>query len=95
MGGFWADALTDAAQFTIMCVSLAVALPLILNGVGGFAGIHQTLGAGFFSPFGTAPPLYTVAYALTAASVSQRSLVSIRAAKRRSRTRASMPGSPR
>jgi SSS family solute:Na+ symporter len=69
MGGFWADALTDTVQFTIMCVSLAVALPLILDGVGGFAGIHQTVGAEFFSPFGTAPPLYTVAYALTAASV--------------------------
>lgn len=69
MGGFWADALTDAVQFTIMCVSLAVALPLILDGVGGFAGIRQVLGAEPFSPLGTAPPLYTVAYALTAASV--------------------------
>ena len=57
MGGFWADALTDTVQFTIMCVSLAVALPMILDGVGGFAGIHQTVGAGFFSPVGTAPPL--------------------------------------
>ena len=69
MGGFWADALTDAAQFTIMCLSLAVALPLILDGVGGFAGMRQTLDAGFFAPLGTAPPLYTVAYALTAVSV--------------------------
>jgi SSS family solute:Na+ symporter len=69
MGGFWADVLTDAAQFTIMCVSLALALPLVLDGVGGFAGIRQALGAAAFSPFGTAPPLYTAAYALTAASV--------------------------
>jgi Na+/proline symporter len=69
MGGFWADALTDAAQFTIMCVALAVALPLLLAGVGGFEGLRQTLGPGFFSPLGTAPPLYTLAYALTAASV--------------------------
>jgi solute:Na+ symporter, SSS family len=69
MGGFWADALTDVAQFTIMCVSLAVALPLILDGVGGFAGVRQALGPEPFSPLGTAPPLYTVAYALTAVSV--------------------------
>jgi SSS family solute:Na+ symporter len=69
MGGFWADVLTDAVQFTIMCVSLAVALPLILDGVGGFAGIRQALGDEVFAPLGTAPPLYTLAYALTAASV--------------------------
>ena len=69
MGGFWADALTDTVQFTIMCVSLAIALPLLLDGVGGFAGMQQTLGADHFSPAGSAPPLYTLAYALTAASV--------------------------
>jgi Na+/proline symporter len=75
MGGFWADALTDVAQFTIMCVSLAVALPLILDGVGGFAGVRQALGPEPFSPLGTAPPLYTVAYALTAVSVPRRAAV--------------------
>ncbi len=69
MGGLWADVLTDAAQFTIMCVSLAVALPLLLGAVGGFAGIRQALGDAPFSPLGAAPPLYTAAYALTAASV--------------------------
>jgi Na+/proline symporter len=69
MGGFWADAMTDAVQFTIMCVALAVALPPILDAVGGFAGLRETLGPEAFSPLGSAPPLYTAAYALTAVSV--------------------------
>lgn len=69
MGGFWADALTDTAQFVVMCLSLAVALPAVLGAVGGFAGIQTTLGPGMFDPLGTAPPLYTAAYALTAVSV--------------------------
>ncbi|MGH7277627.1 MAG: sodium:solute symporter family protein, partial [Candidatus Rokuibacteriota bacterium] len=69
MGGFWADTLTDTVQFLIMCVSLAVALPFILAGVGGFAGIRAALGDEAFAPFGSAPPLYTLAYALTAVSV--------------------------
>jgi len=65
MGGFWADALTDVAQFLIMSVSLAVAVPVALNAVGGFGGIRERLGAEFFAPLGSAPPLYTLAYALT------------------------------
>ncbi|HXG05562.1 MAG TPA: sodium:solute symporter family protein [Candidatus Binatia bacterium] len=69
MGGFWADVLTDTLQFTIMCVSLAVVLPLVLDGVGGFAGLQQTLPPEVFSPLGSAPPLYTASYALTAVSV--------------------------
>lgn len=69
MGGFWADTMTDAVQFVIMCISLAVALPFALSAVGGFTGIGRTLGAGMFTPLGTAPPLYTIAYALTAVSV--------------------------
>ncbi|MBI2161473.1 MAG: hypothetical protein HYU25_14045 [Candidatus Rokubacteria bacterium] len=69
MGGFWADALTDVAQFLIMSVSLAVAVPFALAAVGGFAGVRERLGAEFFAPLGSAPPLYTLAYALTALSV--------------------------
>jgi SSS family solute:Na+ symporter len=69
MGGFWADALTDTVQFVLMCLSLAVALPIALEAAGGFAGIRETMGPGFFSPLGTAPRLYTLAYSLTALSV--------------------------
>ncbi len=69
LGGFWADALTDTAQFLIMCVSLAVAVPFALQATGGFDGIETALGPGHFEVLGTAPPLYTLAYALTALSV--------------------------
>lgn len=69
MAGFWGDALTDTVQFVLMCVSLAIALPFVLHGVGGFQGIRDTLGAEPFAPLGSAPPLYTVAYSLTALSV--------------------------
>ncbi len=69
MGGFWADALTDTAQFVLMALSLAVAMPFALGAVGGFEGIRETAGHHLFAPLGNAPPLYTAAYALTAASV--------------------------
>ncbi|MGH7385521.1 MAG: sodium:solute symporter family protein, partial [Candidatus Rokuibacteriota bacterium] len=69
MGGAWADVLTDTVQFAVMCVSLAVALPYIMGAVGGFAGIRGALGEAAFAPLGSAPPLYTAAYALTAVSV--------------------------
>ncbi len=68
MGGAWADVLTDTVQFLIMCLSLAIAVPFALSAVGGFAGIQQRMGAEFLDPLGTAPPLYTTAYALTALS---------------------------
>lgn len=69
MGGAWADVLTDTVQFAIMCVSLAVALPFIMGAVGGFEGVRAALGEDAFAPLGSAPPLYTAAYALTAVSV--------------------------
>lgn len=69
MGGAWADVLTDTVQFLVMCLSLALVVPFALGAVGGFAGIRAHLGPTFFAPLGSAPPLYTVAYALTALSV--------------------------
>ena len=35
-GGLWADSVTDTFQFLLMCVSLAVTIPLALDMVGGF-----------------------------------------------------------
>jgi len=69
MGGFWADTLTDTVQFLIMCVSLAVALPFVMQAVGGFEGIRAALGDAALSPLGSTPPLYSAAFALTALSV--------------------------
>lgn len=36
MGGLWADAISDTIQFVLMCVSLAIAIPIALRWVGGF-----------------------------------------------------------
>lgn len=36
MGGLWADAISDTVQFVLMCVSMAVAIPVALNWVGGW-----------------------------------------------------------
>jgi SSS family solute:Na+ symporter len=69
MGGAWADTLTDTVQFLIMCVSLAIALPLVMQAVGGFEGIRAALGDGALAPLGSVPPLYSAAFALTALSV--------------------------
>ncbi len=36
MGGLWADSISDTVQFVLMCVSLAIALPLAVEWVGGW-----------------------------------------------------------
>jgi solute:Na+ symporter, SSS family len=36
MGGLWADVLSDTIQFVLMCVSLAIAIPLALRWIGGW-----------------------------------------------------------
>jgi SSS family solute:Na+ symporter len=41
MGGLWADCLSDTVQFVLMCVSLAVAIPLAVNWVGGWSFVEH------------------------------------------------------
>lgn len=41
MGGLWADAVSDTVQFLLMCVSIAVMIPLALERVEGFAFAQQ------------------------------------------------------
>ncbi|HMP07283.1 MAG TPA: sodium:solute symporter family protein [Lacipirellulaceae bacterium] len=36
LGGLWADALSDTLQFVLMCVSLAITIPLALEWAGGW-----------------------------------------------------------
>jgi solute:Na+ symporter, SSS family len=70
MGGFWADVLTDSVQFVIMCVSIAVAIPLALNMVGGHAGLYASLPEVFWKTTGdSADWLYYAALSSTALSV--------------------------
>lgn len=52
LGGLWADVLTDTVQFTVMCVSVALAAALALGESGGHAELAQRLGAWATAPLG-------------------------------------------
>ncbi len=41
LGGLWADAISDTVQFVLMCVSLAIVMPLAVHWVGGWDFINQ------------------------------------------------------
>lgn len=46
MGGLWADSISDTVQFVLMCLSLAIAMPLAVEWVGGWQFIeHLPAGA--------------------------------------------------
>lgn len=53
LGGLLADAITDAAQFVVMCVSVAVAAVVLLTTAGGPEVIGARLGADVLAPLGT------------------------------------------
>ncbi len=53
MGGLLADALTDTVQFTVMCVSVAVAAAFALARVGDHAALGALLGSQALAPFGS------------------------------------------
>lgn len=69
LGGIWADVLTDTVQFVLMCVSLAIALPLALELVGGFDWMLANMHSKYFIPAGDVPVAYLFALGLTALSV--------------------------
>lgn len=69
MGGLVADALTDTVQFVLMCVTLAIAAVIVLEGVGGVDGMRATLAPEYFSPRGTYPLSVLFVYSLAALSV--------------------------
>ena len=53
LGGLLADAITDAAQFVVMCVSVAAAAVVVLSTAGGPQAIGARLGGEVLAPFGT------------------------------------------
>ncbi len=53
LGGLLADAITDAAQFVVMCVSVAAAAVVMLSTTGGPQAIGARLGGEVLAPFGT------------------------------------------
>ncbi|MBI1949841.1 MAG: sodium:solute symporter family protein [Acidobacteria bacterium] len=68
-GGLWAVALTDTVQFVLMCVTLAIAMPMIMSHVGGFDFVAEKLPASYFQPMGGVPVWLVVVYAMTGLSI--------------------------
>jgi SSS family solute:Na+ symporter len=68
MGGLWADAVSDTIQFALMCVSLAVAIPLALEWVGGF-GFTETLPPEHMTSTGGLTPWIILAWTIGALTV--------------------------
>lgn len=68
MGGLWADAISDTVQFVLMCVSLAVAIPLAVEWVGGFTFTTQ-LPPQHLSGMGGLSPWLIVAWTVGALTV--------------------------
>lgn len=68
-GGLWAVAITDTVQFVLMCITLAVAIPIVMQQVGGFDAVAAVTPAPYFEPFGSIPIWLVIAYAATGISI--------------------------
>jgi SSS family solute:Na+ symporter len=68
-GGLWAVAITDTIQFVLMCITLAIAIPILLIELGGFDAIALVAPEGYFAPLGGIPIWLMIAYAATGISI--------------------------
>ena len=68
-GGLWAVAITDTVQFVLMCVTLAVAIPIVMHQVGGFDAVALSAPDGFFNMFGSIPIWLVIAYGSTGLAI--------------------------
>jgi SSS family solute:Na+ symporter len=68
-GGLWAVAITDTIQFILMCLTLAIAIPLLMDEVGGFDAVASFAPETYFAPFGGIPVFLVIAYAATGISI--------------------------
>ena len=68
LGGLWAVAITDTIQFVLMCLTVAVGIPMLMSAVGGFDAVAASAPVGYFAPLGDMPTLLMIAY--TAAGIS-------------------------
>ena len=68
-GGLWAVAITDTIQFILMCITLAIAIPILLVELGGFDAIALIAPEGYFAFFGGIPIWLMIAYAATGISI--------------------------
>ena len=46
LGGLKAVAITDTIQFSLMCITVAVGVPLLIHEVGGFVAIKELVPEG-------------------------------------------------
>jgi SSS family solute:Na+ symporter len=68
-GGLWAVAITDTIQFILMCITVAVAIPILLVELGGFEAVARVAPESYFAPFGGIPIWLMLAYAATGISI--------------------------
>jgi len=68
-GGLWAVAITDSIQFVLMCLTLAIAIPLLMTKTGGFDAVASFAPESYFEPFGGMPIFLMFAYAATGISI--------------------------
>jgi len=69
MGGLWADALTDTVQFVLMCVTLGIALPMVMTRVGSLGEVAAQLPGSYFEPLGGIPVWLVIVYGATGLSI--------------------------
>ena len=69
LGGLWAVAITDTVQFVLMCLTLAIGIPLLMSEVGGFDAVSVIAPDGYFDWFGGMPVWLMIAYAATGISI--------------------------
>jgi SSS family solute:Na+ symporter len=68
-GGLWAVAITDTVQFVLMCLTLAIGIPMLLTTVGGFDAVAASVPEDFFAPLGGIPFWLIIAYSATGISI--------------------------
>jgi Na+/proline symporter len=68
-GGLLAVAITDTIQFVFMCVTLGIAIPLLMSDIGGFEVVAAQVPETHFNFFGGMPFGLLIAYAATGISI--------------------------
>ena len=69
MGGLMAVAITDTVQFVLMCITVAIGVPLLMQEIGGFDTVQAVAPEGYFEPFGGMPVWLMLAYASLSISI--------------------------
>jgi SSS family solute:Na+ symporter len=68
-GGLWAVAITDTVQFVLMCLTLAIGIPLLMEKLGGFDAVALAVPETHFEFLGGMPLFLMIAYAATGISI--------------------------